>query len=566
MKWNPDSRSIYFLHKQQVWRVSMQDGAIDPVRISHAQTAVKSFDVAVDDAGIIHLYYVCHEGNGPGSQSRIYHDVLNSDVDATSFVIDSVARELAVSPSRRYIAIITTPDETLFSHEGWSELHLYETAAGTTHCITPPGWRDGHRSPYGWLTNLNWLGDGEALAFAVGYDGYPPLFYSAEIKDGQTTLAKLNRPATLSPRDSSLHSRAGSRDLYFLAQEKGYQRLYCVPGVRGGQSGPLRTITPGNVVIGSYSVAADGAAAVVQSSPTRPNDIYLYRSDRKPARLTNINPQIDSWKVPQMSLVQWKGADGKTIEGVLELPPDYRGDTPLPMIVYLHGGPTSSNLMRMRFFRGRVLLAAQGYAVFCPNYRGSTGYGDRFIEELIGNNNGIEVKDVLSGIETMVDRGIADPNKIGVKGWSYGGYLTNCLITHSDRFKAAITGASIVDMNMQWGLMDTPGWVINFMGGLPWEKPNRYRNASPLHRLNRVTAATLIQVGERDPRCPPANAYSLHRALKHYRNVDTQLMVFPGEGHHLNRYEHLVQRMQWDLAWFDKYLRCSTAPLPKAVE
>jgi dipeptidyl aminopeptidase/acylaminoacyl peptidase len=243
------------------------------------------------------------------------------------------------------------------------------------------------------------------------------------------------------------------------------------------------------------------------------------------------------------------------VEGILELPPDYQPGKPLPMIVELHGGPTSATPYCLQFWiYGRTLMPAKGYALLSPNYRGSTGYGRKFMTDLVGRENQIEVEDILKGVDAMVERGIADPLRLGVMGWSNGGFLTNCVITQTDRFKAASSGAGILDMVIQWGSEDTPGHVNNYMRGFPWEKPDAYRKASPVFSLDKVKTPTLIHVGGSDPRCPPAHSRGLNRALEYYMKVPTELVVYPGESHSLTKYKNRKAKMEWDLAWFERYL------------
>jgi dipeptidyl aminopeptidase/acylaminoacyl peptidase len=216
----------------------------------------------------------------------------------------------------------------------------------------------------------------------------------------------------------------------------------------------------------------------------------------------------------------------------------------------------------MYWIYGRTLLPAKGYAVFCPNYRGSTGYGDKFLEQLIGRENDIEVADILSGVDALVERGIADPDKLGVSGWSNGGYLTNCLIARTQRFKAASSGAGVFDFALQWGIEDTPGHVINFATGQPWEKPEEYQRGSPLFAADKITTPTLIHVGAGDERVPAAHSRMLYRTLRFYRNVPTELVIYPGEGHGLTKYNHRKAKMEWDLAWYEKYILGKTAEKP----
>ncbi|HMF19901.1 MAG TPA: prolyl oligopeptidase family serine peptidase, partial [Gemmataceae bacterium] len=215
---------------------------------------------------------------------------------------------------------------------------------------------------------------------------------------------------------------------------------------------------------------------------------------------------------------------------------------------------TASYFKQEYWIYGRTLLPARGIAVLCPNYRGSTGYGDKFLTDLIGRENDIEVEDILKGVDALVERGIADPDKIGVTGWSNGGYLTNCLIAKSTRFKAAISGAGIVDAIMEFGSNDEPAYAIAFKQGLPWTRPEKYHKASTTYHLDKIKTPTLIHVGANDDRCPPGHSRLLYRALKEYLNVPTELCVYPGEGHGLMAYKNRRAKLAWDIAWLDQYL------------
>jgi len=199
-------------------------------------------------------------------------------------------------------------------------------------------------------------------------------------------------------------------------------------------------------------------------------------------------------------------------------------------------------------------LPSRGWAVFSPNYRGSTGYGDSFITQLIGRENDIEVKDILAGVDEMVKRGYADPDRLAVGGWSNGGYLTNCVVAATDRFKAASSGAGVVDMTIQWSIEDTPGHVVNYMEGLPWEQTQAMINASPLYDLDKIKTPMLIHVGEGDARVPAAHARALFRGLSDYLGVPSQLVVYPNSGHGLSQKTYRKAKIEWDLAWLEHFV------------
>ena len=380
-------------------------------------------------------------------------------------------------------------------------MDIYE--GDTKKIVTLPDklWRADAPSPYGWLENPSWSPDGAMLAFSVGFDGYPAELLLARIRNGKYIMSRLPRPKD-TYAEGHLHWRPGTHQLCFIGDQRAKSRVF---GITINPNGRHKTasLTAGKEVVGSFSFSADGKTLVTeQAGDDYGSDIFHGRTgDSRRHRLTRINPQIDTWKLPQRSVVKWKGAKGDTVEGVLELPPNYNGKDKLPLIVQIHGGPTGSTPDSFRYWiYGMTIHAANGYAVLSPNYRGSTGYGDKFLVELIGRENDIEVKDILAGVDHLIAKGIADPKRLGVTGWSNGGYLSNCMIA-TGRFKAASTGASVFDMTIQWGEEDTPGHVINYLKGLPWRfKLNTMRRRCILKPGNKT--ATLIHVGEQDARRP----------------------------------------------------------------
>lgn len=583
--WSPDSVHIYFTGrftrageekppfngKTQVWRVSPLGG--EPFPVTRTEDGVGSFILSKDGKTMLctksdeHIddewkdlqkkYKDLEYGRGVTDYSQVWSLDLESWWEKKLVDDKRFIRDMQLSPDGTRLAMITTPDDTLMTNEGWSRLDVYDMDTGEIAHLTSEEWRKDHPSPYGWVENPAWSADSKALAFTIGFDGYPGEAFVAEWIGEEVSVRGLDRPDGVDLAGGRPQWRGDSRDLCFRGEERARVRVYAIEDVRKGRQGDVRTLTPGDIVATAFSFDPAGKnLAVVMSTIEHMRDIFLVSKSGKYDRITNTNPQVDTWKLPQISLVTWKGANGDEVEGILELPPDYKpGDGPLPMVVELHGGPTDATKYRIRFWiYGRTVFAAKGYALLSPNYRGSTGYGDKFMTDLIGRENDIEVEDVFKGVDAMIERGIADPDKLGVMGWSNGGLMTDCIITRTDRFKAASSGAGIIDMVLQWGTEDTPGHVVNYMQGLPWEVPEAYRKASAIFGLDKVTTPTLIHVGGSDARCPPAHSRGLFRALHQYLGVTTQLVVYPGEGHGLTTRENRLAKMEWDLAWFDKYL------------
>ncbi len=583
-KWSADGKFIYFTSsrkrgdetdppyngKKQVWRIAVDGGELFPV--TRVDDGIVQFVLSDDGQS---LYYttsvevVEDEWNDLRTKFKSLKYAHGVDDFSQLWKLDLVQwrseklvdehryiTSFDVTTDERRIAMLTTPDNTLLTNEGWSQIDVYDMATKKVTNVTPDGWRDDHPVPHGWLDAVTFSADGDALAFTVSYDGYSPQIYLLEWRDDRPNIQKLDHPADVTVIGGTTHFRGETRELCFLGDIKATKRLYCMLTMQGGVQVAAVPRTPVDAVVGAYSYAKTGnQLAVVLSTTTHPPDAFIVNSPGSVDRLTNINPQVDTWIIPQIKRYHWKGAGGDEVEGILELPADYQPGKPLPTVVEIHGGPTSATHHELRFWiYGRTLLASKGYAVLSPNYRGSTGYGDKFLTDLIGRENDIEVKDILAGVDQLVADGIADPDRLGVMGWSNGGYLTNCLITTTDRFKAASSGAGVLDQIIQWGTEDTPGHVINFMQGQPWTKPGAYHKGSPIYNLGQVKTPTLIHVGENDPRVPPAHSRTLYRALKHYLNVPTELVVYPDEGHGLTTYTHRKAKMKWYLGWFDKYL------------
>jgi dipeptidyl aminopeptidase/acylaminoacyl peptidase len=418
-------------------------------------------------------------------------------------------------------------------------------------------------SPYAWLEKIAWKSTSDGIAFGVIFDGYPAEIVISDLSVPEAPLAfKMPRPAGVHLRGygSPMQWIAGKNDLMFLAESKGRVNLVVAEDLKGKKDTPkLLYLTTGDNVVESFDASTEvsnpHAFAAVMATPTKLADIYARTGKSEMQQITKVNPQAEQWKLPQMSVVSWKGAGGQMVEGILELPPDYKKGDKVPLVVEIHGGPTTATYFKMQYWiYGRTLLPARGYAVLCPNYRGSTGYGDKFTTDLIGRENDLDVDDILYGVNHLIEQGIADPDRLAVSGWSNGGFLTNCIITKTTRFKAAISGAGIVDAIMEWGANDEPAYAMVFKQGLPWTNATQYHKASSTYDLGKVRTPTLIHVGANDERCPPAQSRMLYRALKEYVKVPTELIVYPNEAHGLAKMSNRRAKMEWDLAWLDKYV------------
>jgi dipeptidyl aminopeptidase/acylaminoacyl peptidase len=565
----------------QVWRVDPATRVRE--QVTRAASGVKLWDFAADEryllfttddtarhvddlAGVRDRYSALTYGHSPRAVSTIWQ--LDRATNRVEQVHAPAAYlyELDVSPDGRYVAMLTMPDDELLWKEGWSQLRILDRASwtpdGAPVVLTPPDalWRAQAPSPWGWLGGLAWSSDSRALTVSVDFDGYPGETYAIELADNQPLIWPVPRPSEVHPLEGSVTWVPGRRELCQRVADHARERILCVDGVRGGTSGRTRLFPEGDVVVREFHLSGDGRDVVADvATPTALPELYRLpaRGQALPARLTDLNPHAASWRWPTLQLVSWTAPDGTPVEGTLELPAGWAPEQgPLPFLVDIHGGPTSHTSFARRLrWSGDAAYAARGWAVLRPNYRGSIGYGDRFLTDLIGKECEIEHADITAGVDAMLAKGIGDPARMAVMGWSNGGYLTACAITKDARYKAGIVGAGVVDQVLQWVTEDTPGHVLNFMGGkLPWEPGDAYERASPLLQADRIVAATLIHVGEKDPRVPAVHAQALFRALDVYRRHPAELVVYPGAGHGLRKLSQIEAKMAWDVAWLDRWV------------
>jgi len=588
LQWSADSQTIYFLAerkreaerkppydgKTQVWRIAISGG--EPQAVTQVEGGVTGYGLAPATGQLVYSIdtSVTDEDEFSPLRGRLstlrYHTGKRAvselwRLDLGTWRADKVLaekryiREFAVTADGRRIALISAADDTVLKSEGESRVDVWDEGRLTT----PPtdAYRARASSPHAWLESLAWSADGRRFAFCAIFDAHP-----AEIAIGEKGQDSWRIDLMPRPADTQIHGygsplkwHPAEAALLFLADRAG--RTVLLPSDPAAVRSLPAPELADHVVYAFDADAAGRLGVVLLGQPDRFPELYAaeLKAGAPLRRLTTLNPQTAAWKLPTVRHITWKADDGTTVGGVLELPAETKPGTRLPLVVGLHGGPTTSVKAALEYdpYLGRVWLPAQGYAVLCPNYRGSTGYGDKFVTDLIGRENDLDVADIVAGVQHLVREGIGDPDAVGVLGWSNGGYLTNCLITRKTlpfKLRAASSGAGILDTVMEWGINDEPAYPKVFKTGLPWERPDVYRQTSPTYGLGNVATPTLIHVGENDVRCPPGHSQMLYRALHEYVGVPTELLVYPGEPHGLGRYSSRKAKMEWDAAWFRKYL------------
>ena len=298
--------------------------------------------------------------------------------------------------------------------------------------------------------------------------------------------------------------------------------------------------------------------AFVYSSLQKPAEIYLAESADKldQARpITSFNHLFTERELPQGKPYRWKADDGTTVEGMLIYPPGKFDSKNLPMFTFIHGGPADAdgNHFEADWYQWAALAATNGWLVFEPNYRGSTGYGDKFLQQIVPAIVSRPGKDILEGVDALVKAGIADADHLAVGGYSYGGYMTNWLITQTTRFKAAVTGAGAVEHVGNWGNDDTTFDDAYFLGGRPWEAPQRYHDEAAIFQIDKVRTPTHMVAGANDIRVAVLEDYLLEHAL-YSLGIPNALLIFPGEGHSLSKNPwHGKIKVREELNWLQKY-------------
>ena len=324
------------------------------------------------------------------------------------------------------------------------------------------------------------------------------------------------------------------------------------------ETGKVEALTSGDHDVFSYDATPDGAkVAVLISTPTNIGDLFL--SDGRSGhleRLTHINEKLFSQlNLTEPAMLWYKSFDGKRVQTWVQRPPDFHEGKKYPMILDIHGGPHSA--YGYTFDHEFQWMAAKGYVVLYPNPRGSTSYGQDFGNIIQYHYPGDDYKDLMAGVDEVIQRGWVDPGKMGVTGGSGGGVLTNWVIGHTDRFKAAVSQRSIADWRDFWYTADFTQFASNWFRGAPWESEADFKERSPITYVQNIHTPLMLVEGESDFRTPPgAGGEQMFRALK-YLKRPVVMVRFPGESHELSRSgkpTHRVERLQHIVAWMDQWV------------
>ncbi len=566
-RWAPDGKTMLFVRGGQIWLLPVEGG--EPRQLSHHATGIGSPAWSPDSASI---YFIASDPRTAAERERlrVKDDVEDFDREYKQRHLwtiavsngaeqrvtsgDSTVLSFNVSRDGRRIVLEQAPSpEAVDTYR--AEVSVMDADGNNARVLTHnANWEDSpelspDNSQVLFLADMNAQFDSyyNTTLFVVPAAGGTPKpvlpdTYSfdraAWTPDGKAIIAVINL---------GVHNEVFRID---LASGRPTQ-------LTDGEHSIPATPAPGWGGVEPHT----GKAVFLLEDATRFGEVWtLPVSGGAPAtRVTHVYDALDrDFLLPRQQRVEWKSTDGTTIEGLLFYPLDYQPGTRYPLVVQLHGGPNEADRFGAGggFLAGYFpVLAAKGFAVLRPNYRGSIGYGNAAYRDIVGGYFRHMHLDVMTGVDALIARGIADPDRLVVTGWSAGGHLVNKLITFTDRFKAASSGAGVANWISMYGQSDSRSNRTVYFGGTPWQKDapiEVYWDNSPIKDVANVKTPTLFFAGENDARVPLAQSEEMFRALRS-NGVPSHLYVAPREGHSWGELRHNFFKANAELEWFEKY-------------
>jgi dipeptidyl aminopeptidase/acylaminoacyl peptidase len=569
-RWSPDGESIGFLSDRdgpaQLYRLSMRGGEAE--KLTDRKEAITAFRWSPDGRRIALLMPEAK----PEERQKRERDkddgkvIDKDDRHPRVWILDVASRsmrqvtsgtwlisQIEWTPSGdRLIASATAkPEEEAFNH------HLFSIDLGD-------GRFDQIAAPRGPLGAFAVSPDGRSIAFVGARVDGPEAhdLYVMPIAGGtpqNLTATTIDRPIAqphwVDNQSIAVHVSRGFTSSVSIV----------------GPTARPQTLDPLVVNPSAFARSTRGTLAYAGETATRAPELWVKPLNGGPRAVTTLNEKWSRIAVVAPEFVKYKSFDGVDIEAALLNPRSLPGSVPLPrpnlegatagkpFVVLVHGGPTGR--WADTFEPWGQLLAARGYAVLYPNIRGSVGYGETFVEMNRGDWGGGDFKDVMAGVDWAIARGIADPTRLGIGGWSYGGYMAAWAVTQTTRFRASVSGAPVIDMASEFGTENGSAYDEWFYG-TPYEKLDGFIKSSPMTFVKNVKTPTLLLQGEADTTDPIGQSQQFYRGLKRY-GVDSDFVVYPREPHGLREEKHLLDRLNRIVAWYDKYLKpnaSSTAP------
>ena len=460
------------------------------------------------------------------------------------------------SPDLHVVDVVWSPDGSRLAVVARPTPDADDMARASVWVLAPDGSAEPRQVTHAAVTDsLCWTGDGSRLVYLSNHDPDIVSAYTVWSVPAEGGAPSVVGPGRDEPR-CGIGVRApigDARAVIVVAEGLGTRLEWCHPGT--GEREPLWS-ADGDV--GDFDVVATASGpvlAAVTATSNTPVEVWAGRPDRLQRCSSHGVPLVDV-RLGAVEDFAFTGADGTALDAVLIRPPD-APDEPAPTVVLVHGGPygRSGRNAHCHPLDWGQLLATAGYAVLMPNYRGGYGHGNAFATAARGGMGTVEWDDVMAATDAAVERGIADPDRLGIGGWSQGGFLTAWAVTQTDRFAAAVMGAGVSDWNLMAETSDLPTFEAAIGGSVPWDGPGPHHAAvgSPISYASRRTTPLLILHGEKDARVPHSQAVAFHRAVRD-QDAPVELVTYPREPHGIGERRHQEDVMRRVREWFDRWL------------
>ena len=568
-RWSPDGMRVAFLAKRgedsetQIYMMRNRGGEASP--LTEHDSSVRSFQFSPDGR---HIYFTAPNAKTPEEKKK---DKLKDDVFAfdEDYQQQHLFRVAADGAGPQQAERITEGDYSVIG------FRLSDDGMRVAHHRSLSPLVDNRDEGEVWIMDVDGgnavqLTDNTVSEFGaqLSPDGTQLMFLSDSSADFETYF---NDNIFVMPAAGGAHRVlyedmthevnsarwAPDGSIYFTANTGVRTELF---------HGTMEDAAPTALTAGDHSLsgwnfqASAGQHVFGISNRENNGDLHLLPANGgDPVKVTSVFDYLaETFELPVQEAIRWKGEDGAEVEGLLYYPLDYQEGQRYPLIVQTHGGPAASDKFSFGRWSSYVQVAtARGWAVFKPNYRGSTGYGDDVLRDMVGHYFNQSHLDVMTGVDHLIELGIADGDRMAKMGWSGGGHMTNKIITHTDRFKAAASGAGAVNWISMYGTSDVRIYRTPWFGGTPWQEDapiDTYWGHSPLKDIYKVTTPTIVLVGENDVRVPPNQSVELYRALR-TNGVDTHLYIAPREPHGWQELRHELFKVNVELDWFERHVR-----------
>jgi dipeptidyl aminopeptidase/acylaminoacyl peptidase len=526
MAWSPDSASIAFTSTGP-----------DPQAKKDRKEKYGDFEVIGGDYTMSHLWLAKAPAEIPSDLKKLPKPVPLTKGDL--FSVD----DFSWSPDGKRIAFSASRDPDLGSRET-EQLYVVDLADLHVRKLLESG---------GPNAAPRWSPDGRQIAYITG-NGQPFFFYANRYIASIPVEGGSPRLLTEAFDENSNLIDWGPDGVYFAASQKTNAHIFRVdPATLAVR----RLSGPDQFHLAEVSFTKDHhMLAGVGAGPNHFAEVLVSSTgDFAPNYLTDVGSQWKGFQLATREVIQWKSTDGTPIEGILIKPAGYDPSRKYPLLVVIHGGPTAADTALLSADRYYPVerFAAKGALILKPNYRGSAGYGAKFRALNVRNLGLGDYQDVISGVDYLIAKGMADKERVASMGWSEGGYISAFITTYSDRFKAVSVGAGISDWMTYYVNTDIHPFTRQYLKATPWDDPEIYRKTSPITYVNRAKTPTLIQQGDQDKRVPPPNSYELYQALRD-RGIPVKLIFYKGFGHPINKPKQQQAVMEHNYDWFSKYI------------